>query len=241
MNHNTFGRGQSRGTLGDRARPGGGPRRPRPSNRLPGVLLSSLGLATLGMTVMWSEAATARGVHSPGKQPTQTPSPTLVSTVTSVAPVLPDSVDSGRHSNFTTPVRILPIEPVAIRQKVRGKSRGRDDAKSRPAAKFRGRLPRYFGKVGVSATQKKRIYSIQAMYRKRIEALNRQLEDLRSQERKEVLEALTPLQKQRLAELIRMAELARKAKLRARKQRQSSPKSSVKPKPKPKPGGPGVR
>lgn len=79
------------------------------------------------------------------------------------------------------------------------------------------------------------------MYRKRIEALNRQLEDLRSQERKEVLEALTPLQKQRLAELIRMAELARKAKLRARKQRQSSPKSSVKPKPKPKPGGPGVR
>jgi hypothetical protein len=131
---------------------------------------------------------------------------------------------------------------VAIRQKVRGKSRGRDDAKSKPAAKFRGRLPRYFGKVGVSATQKKRIYSIQAMYRKRIEALNRQLEDLRSQERKEVLEALTPLQKQRLAELIRMAELARKAKLRARKQRQSSPKSSVKPKPKPKPkpGGPGV-
>ena len=237
MNHNTFGRGQSRGTFGDRNRPRRGPRRHRRGNRLPGVLLSSLGLATLGVAVMWSEAATARGAHRPGKHPTRTPSPTLVSTVTSVAPVLPDSVDSGRHSKFPTPATILAIEPVAFGQTAQSKTQRRGDAKPGPAAKPRGRLPKYFGKVGVSATQKKRIYSIQAMYRKRIEALNRQLEDLRSQERKEVLEALTPLQKQRLAELIRMAELARKAKLRARKQRQSLPKSSAKP----KPGGSGIR
>ena len=240
MNHNTFGRGQSRGTLGDRARPGGGSRRPRPANRLPGVLLSSLGLATLGMTVMWSEAATARGVHSPGKQPTQTPSPTLVSTVTSVAPVLPGSADSGRHSKIAVPampVTILPMDRLTLQQDGQGKTRGPAVAKPRPTAKPRGRLPRYFGKVGVTATQKQRIYSIQAMYRKRIEALNRQLEDLRSRERKEILEALTPEQKQRLSELMRMAELARKARLRARKQRSSSPKSP----PKPKSGGPGTR
>lgn len=240
MNHNTFGRGQSRGTFGGRTRPGRGSRRHRRGNRLPGVLLSSLGLATLGVAVMWSEAATARGAHRPGKHPTRTPSPTLVSTVTSVAPVLPDSVDSGRHSKFATPVMpvtILAIEPVAFGQTAQSKTRRRGDAKPGPAAKPRGRLPKYFGKVGVSATQKQRIYSIQAMYRKRIEALNRQLEDLRSRERKEVLEALTPLQKQRLSELIRMAELARKARLRARKQRKSSPKPPVTP----KSGGPGIR
>ena len=228
MNHNTFGRGQSRGTLGGRTRPGGGPRRPRPANRLPGVLLSSLGLAT------------ARGSHSLGKHPTQTPSPTLVSTVTSVAPVLPGSADSGRHSKIAVPampVTVLPMDRLTLQQDGQGKTRGPAVAKPRPTAKPRGRLPRYFGKVGVTATQKQRIYSIQAMYRKRIEALNRQLEDLRSRERKEILEALTPEQKQRLSELMRMAELARKARLRARKQRSSSPKSP----PKPKSGGPGTR
>ena len=230
MNHNTFGRGQSRGTLGDRIRPATGSRRRRAAKRLPGVLLTSLGLATLGVAVMWSESATASGAYSRGKHPRATSSPTLVSTETSVAPVLPGLAGFGRTTTIAMPVTILPTEPLALQQKRPDKTRGEAVAKPRPKAKPRGRLPRYFGKVGVSATQKQRIYSIQAMYRKRIEALNRELEDLRSQERNEILEALTPLQKQRLSELIRKAQLSRKARLRARKQRPSSPKSSAKPK-----------
>ena len=107
---------------------------------------------------------------------------------------------------------------------------------ARPTAKRttrpRGRLPRYFGKVGVSATQKRRVYAIQAMYRDRAEILTRQLEELRSQERLEVLEVLTALQKQRLAELIRMAEVAREARLRARQKSQpSQPGRAVQPRP----------
>ena len=237
MNHNTFGQGQSRETLGDRIRPGTGSRRHCPGNRLPGGLLASLGLAMLGVAVMWSEAATAREAYSLGKHPRPTSFPTLVSTETSVAPVLPDSAGFGQHTKIAMPVTILPSEPLVLQQKGPSKARGEAVGKPQAKARPRGRLPRYFGKVGVSATQKKRIYSIQAMYRKRIEALNRQLEDLRSQERNEILEALTPPQKQRLSELIREAELSRKARLRARKQRPSSPKSPATP----KPGGAGIR
>ena len=103
---------------------------------------------------------------------------------------------------------------------------------TRPTTRPRGRLPRYFGKVGVSATQKRRVYAIQAMYRDRAEILTRQLEELRSQERLEVLEVLTALQKQRLAELIRMAEVAREARLRARQKSQpSQPGRAVQPRP----------
>ena len=245
MNHNTLGWGQSRGTLGRRTSPSRRSGRGL-TNRLPRVLLASLGLAMLGVTAMWSEAATAREARGLTRQPTRTPSTPLVSTVISVAPDPRGSMGSGRQSKLSAsvmPVRILPIEPVAVREAIQDEAgsqtpaKPRPTAKPKPAAKPRGRLPRFFGKVGVSAVQKRRIYSIQATYRQRVEALNRQLEELRTRERKELLETLTSLQKQRLAELIRMADLARKARLRARQQRKSSPKSPKKP----VPGGPGIR
>ena len=65
-----------------------------------------------------------------------------------------------------------------------------------------------------------------------MKALTRELEELRGQERKEMLAVLTTTQKQRLSELIDEAEAAREARLRAREKKQSRPaKPSV-------PGGP---
>ena len=221
-----------------------------PGSRLPGVLLASLGLAVLGATVMWSAVSTAQGASGRSTDPdsvmvpirSRAPSFTLVSTVTSDAHVLRDLTESGHRLKRavaieTVPVTILADETLAqaprrktARRTARpaprqepSSSKATPAAKpaARQAAKPRGRLPRYFGKVGVSAIQKRRVYAIQAIYRDRAEILTRQLEELRSQERLEVLEVLTALQKQRLAELIRMAEVAREARLRARQQGQS--------------------
>ena len=168
---------------------------------------------------------------------------TLGSTGISAAPVLRVSTDSGSRTttrpvtrstkrpalrpNSRLPVRKLSetiavtILPNQSRQpkepKRKGKSAvGQDRGQATESSKVRGRLPRYFGKVGVSVNQKRRVYSIQALYRERFATLTRQLEALKAQERQEVLEVLTELQKQRLAELIRMANAAREARLRAK-------------------------
>ena len=302
MNQSTRGWGQSRGKAGGRKDHSihrmRRMRRIRANrdlrSRLPGVLLASLGLAVLGATVMWSAVSTAEGtsglstepetlpvpVPLPVREPVPTPisnrapSFTLVSTVTSGAPVHRDLTESGHRVKRaepieTVPLRILmqePIEGSGLAQRSKRKSETRRAAPGRKTtrpnpltrpgqkraadtasptaksaarsaarsaakstAKPRGRLPRYFGKVGVSAIQKRRVYLIQAMYRDRSEVLTRQLEELRSQERLEVLEVLTALQKQRLAELIRMAEVAREARLRARQK--SQPGRAAQPRP----------
>ncbi len=46
--------------------------------------------------------------------------------------------------------------------------------------KFRGRLPNNYGKVGISDTQRKTIYGIQAGYRKQLVALTQQIAELKS-------------------------------------------------------------
>jgi len=245
MNQSTRGWGQARGTQSNRRKRA----KHVPKSRLPGVLVASLGLAVLGATVMWSIVSADEGTSGLSRAPlTETtggPSFTLVSTVTSDAPVLRGSEVSGHRNQEvttleTTPVTILRSEPgLVARQaqaspparsqdrpltaapKPRSKSRKNtsrapSEAGARSAEKPRGRLPRYFGKIGVSPTQKLRIYSIQAKYHGRFQALARQLEELRGQERQEVLDVLTSLQERRLAEVIRMAEVAREARLRSR-------------------------
>ena len=249
MNQSTRGWGQSRGTHGSRK----GRAKSVRQSRLPGVLLASLVLALLGATVMWSAASTAEVAsgrwRSPLEEPAGGPSLALVSTVTSAAPVPRGSSGPGRRPGRertlqTLPVTILRSEPLSGSSQVQARPQAgpRSKAASKPTAKPRGRLPRYFGKVGVSATQKQRIYSIQAMYRERAEALTRQLEELRDQERQGILAVLTSLQKQRLAELIRMAEVAREARQRARQKGQSSQTPPGAPgRTKPTAGGPRQR
>ena len=130
----------------------------------------------------------------------------------------PNNRLSGRKLSETIAVTILPIQSRQAKQANRPTKSavGQDRGQASESSKVRGRLPRYFGKVGVSVNQKRRVYSIQAIYRERLATLTRQVEALKAQERQEVLEVLTVLQKQRLSELIRMADAARAARLRAK-------------------------
>ncbi len=75
-------------------------------------------------------------------------------------------------------------------------------------AKFRGRLPRYYGKV-VDAVQRQQIYQIQAKYHERLEALKAQLKQLEAQCDAEIEGVLSPEQKQSLAKLLADAAAAR--------------------------------
>ena len=163
-----------------------------------GVLLGSLGLALLATVAMWPETTTAQILNEPisSKNPRRTGrSSALAKTATSVAP--------GRRS-----------ERPAVRQPTKP---------TKSAKKPRGRLPRYFGKVGLSVMQRERIYAIQVMHREQTEVLMRQLKVLKVRQDREVRDVLTSLQQDRLRELIRMAEAAREARSRARRSKGLSP------------------
>lgn len=76
---------------------------------------------------------------------------------------------------------------------------------SKPAAveeeKITGRLPNNYGKLGLSDKQKKSIYAAQSKYATEINALIRQVEELREKRDAEVGAVLTAEQKVKLAEL----------------------------------------
>lgn len=84
-----------------------------------------------------------------------------------------------------------------------------DDAKAKPAAKAdkkapkkaKGRVPAYFGQVGLSDEQKETIYGIQGQYNEQIGALKKQITDLTSKRDAEVEAVLTDAQKKQLDEL----------------------------------------
>ena len=73
-----------------------------------------------------------------------------------------------------------------------------DDAK--PAAekkvrkKPRGRLPNFYGQAGISTDQRSKIYSIQADYKEKIDALKKQIADLEEKQNKDFEAVLTPEQ-----------------------------------------------
>ena len=232
MNQITRGRGQARRKNNRRE----SRFRKMASSRRPGVLAASLGLAALGATVMWPVVPTAEGANGLPKAPVtelkRGRPATLVSTVTSGAPVLPGLAESGRRRNpsgllETVPVRI--VRSMSFQESGRNESMGelagdvptKDSSRVPKKATRRGRLPRYFGKIGVSSIQKRKIYSIQETYRVQTKRLTEELEELRGQERKEMLAVLTTTQKQRLSELVREAEVARKTRLRSRKKKQT--------------------
>jgi TolA-binding protein len=73
-------------------------------------------------------------------------------------------------------------------------------------ADYRGPLPFYFGKLGLSETQKTTFYNIDRSYEERISALRKQIEALEKQRDAELETHLTPGQKLRLQELREEAE-----------------------------------
>jgi Spy/CpxP family protein refolding chaperone len=69
-------------------------------------------------------------------------------------------------------------------------------------AKGRGSLPSGWSKLGLSDDQKKQVYSLQAEYRTKIDALQLQIDELKKKERAELAKVLTPAQKARLKEIL---------------------------------------
>ncbi len=80
---------------------------------------------------------------------------------------------------------------------------GQDKAKEeKPTTKMRGQLPQNWGKLGLSDEQKQKVYHIRGEYQTKIDALRKQLDDLREKERKELETVLTEAQKERLREIV---------------------------------------
>jgi Spy/CpxP family protein refolding chaperone len=75
-----------------------------------------------------------------------------------------------------------------------------DDKK--PAAKVKGQLPPNWSKLGLTDEQKQKVYEAQGEYREKIAELEKQIKDLRKQERTAMEKVLTDAQKARLKEIL---------------------------------------
>jgi Spy/CpxP family protein refolding chaperone len=75
-----------------------------------------------------------------------------------------------------------------------------DDKKDSP--KGGKALPAGWGKLGLSDEQKTKIYAIEAEYRGQIDALDKQIKELRKKEKAAMDEVLTDAQKARLKEIL---------------------------------------
>jgi Spy/CpxP family protein refolding chaperone len=67
--------------------------------------------------------------------------------------------------------------------------------------KLHGRLPQFYSKLDVSTEQRQKIYKIQASYASRMDALEKQLQDLKTQCNAEARTVLTADQQAKLDEL----------------------------------------
>lgn len=75
---------------------------------------------------------------------------------------------------------------------------GQDKTKD---AKLRGQLPANWGKIGLTDEQKQKVYRVQTDYRGKIEVLEKQIDDLKSKQLKDMENVLTDAQKARLREI----------------------------------------
>ncbi|QDT35179.1 hypothetical protein [Thalassoglobus polymorphus] len=75
------------------------------------------------------------------------------------------------------------------------------ESASKAKAASKNRLPFYFGKLGVTNSQRQQLYSIQDSYESKLEALRKEMKDLLKKRDAEMQQLLTPGQKLRLQEL----------------------------------------
>jgi len=73
---------------------------------------------------------------------------------------------------------------------------------SKDSGKVRGQLPPNWGKLGLTDKQKQTVYRVQADYKKKIDPLEQKIQELRKQERSELLKVLNDDQRERLKEII---------------------------------------
>jgi hypothetical protein len=79
---------------------------------------------------------------------------------------------------------------------------GDDKKPDEPATKLKGKLPAHFKKLGLSDQQTQQIFKIEAGYVDKIEALQKQLADMKKAEHQEIDNVLTDEQKAHLKELL---------------------------------------
>lgn len=77
-----------------------------------------------------------------------------------------------------------------------------DEKPADSGAKMRGQLPQNWSKLGLSDEQKQRVYKLQSDFQNKMDSLQKQISDLKSQERKELEKVLTPGQRERLREIL---------------------------------------
>jgi hypothetical protein len=75
------------------------------------------------------------------------------------------------------------------------------DKKDDPV-KVKGVLPANWGKLGLSDEQKQKIYKVQADFDQKLAALEKQIKELKAQEKTEMEKVLTDAQKARLKEIL---------------------------------------
>jgi Spy/CpxP family protein refolding chaperone len=92
---------------------------------------------------------------------------------------------------------------------------GTKAAKPTTEEKQTGRLPNNFGKVGLTDAQKQKIYGLQAKYSDQIDALVKQVEDLRQKRDTEIEGVLTADQKAKLKGLLEEAAKKKSSKAKA--------------------------
>jgi len=90
---------------------------------------------------------------------------------------------------------------VAIALLAGGVLHGQDKKDDAPV-KLKGQLPPNWGKLGLTDEQKQKVYKVQADFDQKKAALEKQLKDLKSQERGEMEKVLSDAQKARLKELL---------------------------------------
>ena len=89
---------------------------------------------------------------------------------------------------------------------------------------FRGRLPNNYGKVGVTAVQRKQIYALQVGYKAQIDELRKKIKDLTAKRDAEVFAVLTDSQKEKLNKL---REATKKRAADQTKKKESAKKSKT--------------
>lgn len=79
-----------------------------------------------------------------------------------------------------------------------GQDKKDDPKKDEPTTKIKGKLPNYWGKIGLTDEQKQTIYKIQAKYGAEIDKLKAKMDELETTRDKEMKAVLTAEQKKAL-------------------------------------------
>lgn len=116
-------------------------------------------------------------------------------------------VSAAGFALVSSALLLLPISYAQDAKKADdSKPAAKDAAGKKERAEPRGRVPNYYGRLGLSDEQKTKIYAIQDKYSDQIESLQKQIADLRAKQDAEVAALLTDSQKKILAETIDAAK-----------------------------------